>query len=74
MKTSISKTTTVEDLIDLYPGAVPLMIRHNLPCLVCGEPVWGTIEDLAHEKGYSLEEIEALIDEMNETLTRKKAR
>ena len=50
METPISKTTTVEDLVDAYPGAVSLMIRHNLPCFVCGEPVWGTIDELAREK------------------------
>jgi hybrid cluster-associated redox disulfide protein len=45
----IKKDMSVEDLIDAYPQTVQIFIRLGLPCLVCGEPFWGTVEELARK-------------------------
>jgi hypothetical protein len=63
--TVIERTTSIEDLVRDYPGAVSFMISHRLPCLVCGEPVWGTLEDIAHESGLSKGEIDQLVLKIN---------
>jgi hypothetical protein len=36
--------------------------------MVCGEPLWGTIESAAREKGKSEEEIGQLVAELNRIL------
>lgn len=59
----------MEELINTHASAVRLMMQHNLSCLVCGEPVWETIEELAQTHGWSQTEIDALIEEMNIPLT-----
>ncbi len=64
----ISRRISIEDLVATYPGAVTLLVRHGLPCLVCGEPVWGTFEEVARNNGKTDEEIEQLVAEMNKTL------
>jgi hypothetical protein len=56
---TVSRSTPVEDLVQL-PGATTLLIRRGLPCLVCGEPAWGTLEELAKGEGMD----EAAIDEL----------
>jgi hybrid cluster-associated redox disulfide protein len=45
----IKKDMSVEDLIDAYPQTVQIFIQLGLPCLVCGEPFWGTVEELARK-------------------------
>jgi hypothetical protein len=56
----------IDDLIRHYPGAVGFLIKKGLPCVVCGEPFWGTLADLARQKGFNEEEISALVTEFNE--------
>lgn len=46
------------------------MVNHRLPCLVCGEPVWGTVEDVARERGLTEAEIDRLVFTMNAELQR----
>ena len=40
------------------------MIEKGLPCISCGEPVWGTFEDVARRSGKTEPEIDELIDEL----------
>lgn len=61
---AIAKTTPIEDLVGI-PGAVQFMVQHGLPCLVCGEPAWGTFEDVARRRGKSAEEIEKILSDLN---------
>lgn len=63
---------SIEDLLDRYPGSVKLLIDKGLPCLVCGEPSWGTLEELAREKGWDDKAIIQLVEEMNHTLAPEK--
>ncbi len=63
MKT-IQRSTAIEDLIRDYPGSVGFMVRKGLPCFVCGEPAWGTFEEMARRSGRSDSEIDALIEEL----------
>jgi hypothetical protein len=40
------------------------MIGKGLPCFVCGEPTWGTFEEMARRSGKSESEIDALVEEL----------
>jgi len=72
MKTPrIERTISIEDLVRGYPGTIRHMIHRGLPCLVCGEPTWGTLEDLAQDKGLTDERIDSLVDELNTLLERE---
>ncbi|MBD3403748.1 hypothetical protein GF420_12690 [candidate division GN15 bacterium] len=53
----------VDQLVDEHPDLVKFLIDHDLPCVVCGEPFWGTLRDLASQKGWSDDEIEQLVRE-----------
>jgi len=61
----IKKDILIEDLIRTYPQAVRFLIDNHLPCVVCGEPFWGTLEELARQEGWDSERIETLVTTFN---------
>lgn len=67
----IDKTILIEDLVDRVPGIVAYLIDQGLPCIVCGQPIWGTLEEMARDKGRSDQEIERLVNDINRTLLLK---
>lgn len=60
----INKHITVEDLITEYPDAVHYLMQKGIRCLICGEPMWGTLEEAAKEKGFSDEEINSFVTDL----------
>jgi len=69
----IEHTTTIEDLVENVPRVVGYLIDQGLPCIVCGQPVWGTLAEMAREKGRTDQEIDKLIADMNSKLVLKKS-
>jgi hypothetical protein len=61
----ITKDIYIEDLVQLKPGIVLYLADRGIKCIACGEPIWGTLEDAAREKGFSDEEIAAVVIELN---------
>ncbi len=57
----ISPQISIEELVDRFPVSVSILRDHHLICIICGEPVWGTLEELAKSKNLSDEEIEMII-------------
>ena len=47
----ITEKTLIEDLVRECPRAVVILRNLGIRCVQCGEPVWGTLEQAAHEKG-----------------------
>ena len=64
----ITKDTTIEELVDNVPGAVKYLMEQGIRCIVCGEPIWGTLEDAALEKGFNQNDIEKFVKDLNELL------
>jgi len=62
----ITKDITIEDLIEEYPFSVQYLSKKGIRCIVCGEPIWGTLEEACEEKDFTPEEIEAVVKELNE--------
>jgi len=69
----IERTTSIEELLETFPGAVKFLIDRKLSCIVCGEPSWGTLEELARDKGWDEGLIESLIEEINNEVRKKKS-
>ncbi|MFH1372585.1 MAG: DUF1858 domain-containing protein [bacterium] len=55
----------IDELIRRYPDAIAYLIRNDLPCVVCGEPFWGTLIELADQKGFTRDRIEVIVAEFN---------
>lgn len=67
----IRRDTTIEDLVRQYPGSVRFLMEKGIKCIACGEPIWGTVAEAAHEKGFSDEEIDDILAELNELFSER---
>ena len=63
---NITKKTTIEAIVDYSPGAVRYLSQKGIKCIACGEPVWGTLEEAAKEKGFDDSAIDAFVIELNQ--------
>lgn len=72
-KPEINPSITIEELIDHYPASTAFLIKRGLPCIVCGEPVWGSLRELAHDKDFSEDEIKILSEDLKAHVTSTKA-
>ena len=61
----IDKTITIEDLVETIPGSVRYLMEHGIKCIACGEPIWGTLEEAAKEKGFNDEDIKEFVSDLN---------
>ncbi len=59
---------TIEELVSKYPDSVRFLMERNIRCLICGEPIWGTLADAAREKGYKDDEIAGIVQDLKEFL------
>jgi len=62
----IIKEMLIEDLVRAYPQLVGPLRVEGIVCLACGEPLWGTLEAHAIEKG--IQNLDTIIDKMNRLL------
>lgn len=67
----VTKDIYIEDLVELYPDSVTYLMNKGIRCLVCGEPIWGTLESAAKEKGFGETEINTFVSELNNLLNPK---
>lgn len=61
----VDRDTPIEELIGRYPRSVRFLMEKGIKCLACGEPIWGTIASSARDKGFSEQEIDVLVQELN---------
>lgn len=59
----ITEKTIIDELLAEYPVLSKTFIQFGLPCLVCGEPFWGRIEELAEQHDV---EVKELVNKLNE--------
>ena len=69
----ITRDTTIEELVEAVPGAVTYLMEHHIRCIRCGEPIWGTLEEAAREKGYDDAIINKFVADLNELQAEKTA-
>ncbi len=62
----ITADILIEDLVQMYPKLVGPLADYGLVCIRCGEPIWGTLKELAEDKG--IKNLDEIIGEMNEII------
>ncbi|MFC1729049.1 DUF1858 domain-containing protein [candidate division KSB1 bacterium] len=55
----------VEELVASYPKSVKILMDEGIVCIMCGEPVWGTLRELVEKKGGGVDRI---VDLLNRSL------
>ena len=63
-KTKITKDIYIEDLVADYSFSVKYLMNKGIKCVMCGEPIWGTLEEAAKEKGFNDADIDGFVKEM----------
>lgn len=61
----ITKDISIEELVELKKEAVRYLSQKGIKCIACGEPIWGTLEEAAREKGFREDEIVSFVRELN---------
>jgi len=63
-KPEITKDILIEELVNNYPFSVRYLMEKGIRCIMCGEPIWGSLEEAAQEKNFSAPNIENFVKEM----------
>jgi methionine synthase II (cobalamin-independent) len=63
----IDANISVEELVELYPETVAFLREKGIVCIICGEPVWGTLAELLESKG-RMDELDILVSQLNELI------
>jgi methionine synthase II (cobalamin-independent) len=63
-KPEITKDILIEELVNNYPFSVRYLMEKGIRCIMCGEPIWGTLEEAAQEKDFTDSDIENFVQEM----------
>jgi hypothetical protein len=64
MPEKITPEMTIEEVLTRWPSTAKVFVKWGLKAMVCGEPAWGTIKELAERSGVS--DIEGLCRELSE--------
>ncbi len=65
MGKTIDEKISIEELVEILPASVSYLSRKGIKCIACGEPIWGTLEEAAIEKGFGKEDIRGFIEDLN---------
>ena len=60
----ITKEITIEELIEEVPASVEYLMKEGIRCIVCGEPIWGSLEEAAEEKDFNEADIERFVADL----------
>ncbi len=62
---TITKDISIEELVETLPDSIYYLSEKKIQCVVCGEPIWGTLEEVAKSKGFSAEDIDKFVEDLN---------
>jgi len=64
LTTKITKDILIEELVNNYSFSVKYLMENGIRCIMCGEPIWGTLEEAAKEKGFDDDAIDKFIGDL----------
>jgi len=70
----ITKEITIEELTEQVPESVKYLMEEGIRCIVCGEPIWGTLEEAVMEKGFKTEDLNRFVQELQTIANQSKGK
>ncbi len=61
----ITEDISIEELVETLPDSVYYLAKKKIQCIICGEPIWGTLKEVAESKGFTAEDIEQFVEDLN---------
>lgn len=62
----IRRDMYIEELLTALPQSVGYLMDRGIKPLVCGEPIWDTLEGAAKAKGMTDEDIDRMVTELEQ--------
>jgi methionine synthase II (cobalamin-independent) len=62
-QTAITPETSIEEIVEKHPELVRPLREYGIACIRCGEPIWGTLKEIASEKG--IHNIDDIVQKLN---------
>lgn len=62
----INKDIYIEELVNNYTFSIRYLAQKGIRCIACGEPIWGTLEEAAKEKGFKDPDIQNFVEELRD--------
>jgi hypothetical protein len=59
---------SIEELVARDPEAVRYLMTKGIQAVACGGPVWGTLEDLARQQGYTDDQSDTIVAQLSDLL------
>lgn len=66
---NITSDMLIEDIVEKYPETIGPMQEMGVQCILCGEPVWGTLEAKVRDMG--LTNLDEILVRLNEVVNKK---
>ncbi|MEX1276124.1 MAG: DUF1858 domain-containing protein [Bacteroidota bacterium] len=67
----IRRDILIEDLVTVLPESVRYLMNKGIRPIVCGEPLWDTLEGAARHKGMSDQQIDAMVTDLADIAAQK---
>ena len=64
----ITADMLIEDIIEHYPETIKPLQELGVQCIVCGEPVWGTLAEQVERK--NLSNLDEILLHLNKVINR----
>lgn len=64
----ITPDTLVEDVLTRWPATARVFVKWGIKAMVCGEPAWGSIRELAERSGVT--DLDGLCRDLSEAAER----
>lgn len=61
----VDEQTSIEDLLERIPGSQRYLSEQGIRCVICGEPIWGSLGDAVREKGFDDKSLQEFIRALN---------
>jgi hypothetical protein len=58
---------TIEEIVEKYPQAIAPLRDLGVSCIVCGEPIWGTLQENVNLKG--LNDLNGIVNKLNDIIS-----
>lgn len=65
----ITSDMLIEDIVEQFPETIGPMQEMGVQCILCGEPVWGTLEEKVRDKGLS--NLDEILNRLNDLVNGK---
>jgi len=71
MAKKIERNTTLGEVVNNYPDAIPAMLEKGLHCVGCHVAAFETVEQGAKAHGMDDKEVDSLLKEMNAAIKKE---